>query len=135
MSTTTNRRSCHQNGYSGRTLAAIVLCLSAGAGLVGTAAYATATHDAQRSATTAGHSTTAASSSSASASMRTLQEDLAQLNYYQGPIDGISNTQTTQAITYLQRDAGLPQTGQMNAATRAALNQMLANGNNEMGPG
>ena len=41
-------------------------------------------------------------------------------------------TQTTQAITYLQRQAGLPQTGQMNAATQAALNNYLIHGNNQM---
>jgi hypothetical protein len=43
------------------------------------------------------------------------------------------NTQTEQAITYLQRDAGLPQTGTMNAATTAALAHFLATGNNQMG--
>jgi len=33
----------------------------------------------------------------------------------------------------IQRDAGLPQTGQMNAATQAALANFLAHGNNQMG--
>ena len=37
------------------------------------------------------------------------------------------------AITYLQRDANLPQTGSMNAATQQALVTMLAHGNNNMG--
>jgi peptidoglycan hydrolase-like protein with peptidoglycan-binding domain len=68
-----------------------------------------------------------------SAAITTLQKELGQLNYYEGPITGITNTQTTQAITYLQRDAGLPQTGQMNAATQAALQNFLAHGNNQMG--
>jgi hypothetical protein len=36
-------------------------------------------------------------------------------------------------IKYLQRDAGLPQTGQMNATTQAALARFLAHGNNQMG--
>lgn len=40
--------------------------------------------------------------------------------------------QTIQAIKYLQRDAGLPQTGQMNAATVAALHNFLIHGNNQM---
>jgi peptidoglycan hydrolase-like protein with peptidoglycan-binding domain len=40
--------------------------------------------------------------------------------------------QTTAAITYLQRDAGLPQTGVMNTATNAALMGYLAHGNNQM---
>ena len=43
------------------------------------------------------------------------------------------NRQTEQAITYLQRDAHLPQTGTMNAATQAALAHFLADGNNQMG--
>ncbi len=63
----------------------------------------------------------------------TLQRELGQLNYYEGPITGTMNEQTVQAITYLQRDAHLPQTGTMNAATQAALQHMLATGNNQMG--
>ena len=46
-----------------------------------------------------------------SATVETLQRELGQLNYYEGPIDGTMNPQTVQAITYLQRDAHLPQTG------------------------
>jgi peptidoglycan hydrolase-like protein with peptidoglycan-binding domain len=76
-----------------------------------------------------GHSTPAAPS----AAIETLQEELGQLNYYEGPVTGTMNAQTTQAIEYLQRDAHLPQTGQMNAATQAALANFLANGNNQMG--
>jgi peptidoglycan hydrolase-like protein with peptidoglycan-binding domain len=41
--------------------------------------------------------------------------------------------QTVQSIKYLQRDAGLPQTGIMNAATVAALQNFRAYGNNQMG--
>jgi peptidoglycan hydrolase-like protein with peptidoglycan-binding domain len=67
-----------------------------------------------------------------SATVASLQKQLAQLNYYDGPINGVAGTQTTQAITYLQRDAGLPQTGQMNSATQAALNNFLVHGNNQM---
>jgi hypothetical protein len=68
-----------------------------------------------------------------SAAVSTLQRELGQLNYYEGPVSGVMNSQTTQAITYLQRDAGLPQTGAMNAATEQALVQFLAHGNNQMG--
>ena len=67
-----------------------------------------------------------------SAAVETLQKELGQLNYYEGPVTGVMNAQTTQAITYLQRDAHLPQTGTMNAATQAALANFLANGNNQM---
>jgi Putative peptidoglycan binding domain len=68
-----------------------------------------------------------------SAAVMTLQKQLAQLNYYDGSIDGIMGPQTIAAITYLQRDAGLPQTGKMNAATQSALANFLAHGNNQMG--
>jgi hypothetical protein len=67
-----------------------------------------------------------------SAAVVKLQQELGQLNYYEGPVDGIMGPQTIQAITYLQRDAHLPQTGQMNAATQAALANFLAHGNNQM---
>jgi hypothetical protein len=68
-----------------------------------------------------------------SAAVMKLQQELGQLNYYEGPDDGIIGPQTIQAIKYLQRDAHLPQTGQMNAATQAALANFLAHGNNQMG--
>ncbi|MCE3552137.1 peptidoglycan-binding protein [Pseudonocardia sp. RS11V-5] len=70
-----------------------------------------------------------------SAAIETLQNELGQLNYYEGPVTGVMNKQTTQAITYLQRDAGLPQTGKMDAATQAALTKMLATGNSQMNGG
>ena len=50
-----------------------------------------------------------------------------------GTHDGIMGPQTIAAIKDLQRDAHLPQTGQMNAATQAALANFLAHGNNQMG--
>jgi peptidoglycan hydrolase-like protein with peptidoglycan-binding domain len=63
----------------------------------------------------------------------TLQRELGQLSYYEGPITGTMNEQTVQAITYLQRDAHLPQTGTMTPATQTALQHILATGNNQMG--
>jgi Putative peptidoglycan binding domain len=68
-----------------------------------------------------------------SATVVKLQQELGQLNYYEGPADGIMGPQTIAAIKDLQRQAGLPQTGQMNAATQAALANYLAHGNNQMG--
>ena len=68
-----------------------------------------------------------------SATVAKLQRELAQLNYYIGPIDAIMGPQTIAAITYLQRDAGLPQTGHMNGQTQAALAYFLTHGNNHMG--
>jgi peptidoglycan hydrolase-like protein with peptidoglycan-binding domain len=61
-----------------------------------------------------------------------LQQELGQLNYYEGPVDGIMGPQTAAAIQDLQRQAGLPQTGTMNAATQAALDHYLVHGNNQM---
>ena len=68
-----------------------------------------------------------------SASVMQLQRQLGQLNYYEGAVDGVMGPQTIAAIQDLQRQAGLPQTGQMNAATQAALANYLAHGNNQMG--
>jgi len=68
-----------------------------------------------------------------SAAVKKLQQELGQLNYYEGPDDGIMGPQTVAAIKDLQRQADLPQTGQMNAATQAALANYLAHGNNQMG--
>ena len=68
-----------------------------------------------------------------SASVKKLQQELGQLNYYEGPVDGLMGPQTVAAISDLQRQAGLPQTGTMNAATQKALDNYLAHGNNQMG--
>ena len=65
-------------------------------------------------------------------SIKLEQEELGRLNYYEGPINGYYTQATSNAVKYLQRDAGLPQTGQMNTATQAALTTMLATGNNHM---
>jgi hypothetical protein len=67
-----------------------------------------------------------------SASVEKLQQELAQLNYYEGPVDGVMGPQTAAAVKNLQRQAGLPQTGTMNAATQAALDYYLVHGNNQM---
>jgi hypothetical protein len=67
-----------------------------------------------------------------SASVKKLQQELGQLNYYEGAVDGVMGPQTTAAIKDLQRQASLPQTGTMNAATQAALANFLAHGNNQM---
>jgi peptidoglycan hydrolase-like protein with peptidoglycan-binding domain len=61
-----------------------------------------------------------------------LQRELAQLNYYNGNIDGLMGPQTHDAISYLQRDAHLKQTGQLDSRTQLALEKMLSTGNNQM---
>ena len=61
------------------------------------------------------------------AAVTTLQQQLAQLHLYSGSIDGIMGPKTSAGITAIQREAGLAQTGKMNAATQTALNYYLAN--------
>ena len=68
-----------------------------------------------------------------SAAVELLQRELGQLNYYEGPVNGLMTSETTQAIGYLQRDAHLPQTGRLDQATAQALQNFLATGNNQMG--
>jgi peptidoglycan hydrolase-like protein with peptidoglycan-binding domain len=62
-----------------------------------------------------------------SAAVKTLQQQLGQLNYYEGPVDGIMGPQTIAAVKDLQRQAGT-----MTPATQAALARYLAHGNNQM---
>ena len=67
------------------------------------------------------------------AAVEQVQRELGQLNYYEGSVDGLIGPQTVHALEYLQRDAGLPQTGQFTPATQAALANFMAHGNNQMG--
>jgi Putative peptidoglycan binding domain len=67
-----------------------------------------------------------------SASVEILQRDLGQLNYYEGPVNGVMTPSTIQSIKYLQRDAHLAQTGEINQTTSQALQRMLIDGNNQM---
>ena len=62
-----------------------------------------------------------------SATVTTLQQQLAQLHLYAGSIDGLMGPETSAGITAIQREAGLAQTGKMNSATQTALNYYLAN--------
>jgi hypothetical protein len=95
----------------------------------GTSTSAPASTNANTAPTEAPSTSPAATSP---ASVQKLQQELSQLNYYQGTDDGIMGPQTTAAIKDLQRQAGLPQTGSMNAATQKALDNYLVHGNNQM---
>ena len=64
--------------------------------------------------------------------IKTIQSELAELNFYDGPINGYDTQQTVDAVKNLQRQAGLPQTGHMNTETRDALLRYLAQGDNVM---
>jgi predicted lipoprotein with Yx(FWY)xxD motif len=56
----------------------------------------------------------------------TLQTELQQVGYYDGPIDGIYGPATVDAVKRLQADSGLPETGFVDAATAQALDELLA---------
>ena len=56
----------------------------------------------------------------------TLQTELQQLGYYDGPIDGIYGPATVDAVKRLQADSDLPETGFVDRATAAALDERLA---------
>ena len=56
----------------------------------------------------------------------TLQTELQQVGYYDGPIDGIYGPQTVQGVKQLQADSGLPETGFVDIATAGALDAKLA---------
>ena len=113
------------------TVAAAALVVLAAVLLTGHSSTAPATTSSPTSATA--QPTSPVTPVHPSAAVMQLQRELGQLNYYEGPVDGITGPQTIAAIKDLQRQAGLPQTGQMNAATQAALANYLAHGNNQMG--
>ena len=150
---TAGRRASRQggNGPSGYRIAAIVIGTVIAAALIVLAAVGL-THTTSTPAPAASTSVPAANPAqptspaqnvnpaqpatpavTPSASVKKLQQELGQLNYYEGPVDGLMGPQTVAAIEDLQRQAGLPQTGTMNAATQKALDNYLAHGNNQMG--
>jgi peptidoglycan hydrolase-like protein with peptidoglycan-binding domain len=50
-----------------------------------------------------------------------VQQALAQLGYYNGPVDGVAGPQTEEAIGWFQSVASLPVTGEIDSATLRAL--------------
>jgi Putative peptidoglycan binding domain len=137
------RRASRQrgNGPSGYRIMVIVIGVVIAAALIVLAAVGL-THTSSTSTPAPAASTSAPAANPAqpttpavtpSAAVKQLQQDLGQLNYYEGPVDGLMGPQTIAAIKDLQRQAGLPQTGTMNAATQKALENYLAHGNNQMG--
>ena len=127
-----------QNNRPGTRIWAIVIGAVVAAALV-VLAVVGLTHNSSSTPASSSTSTSAPAGNSTnpagtpSASVKQLQQELGQLNYYEGPVDGLMGPQTTAAIKDLQRQAGLPQTGTMNAATQKALDNYLAHGNNQMG--
>ena len=129
----TGHRTGHQaprpanQGPSGYRIAAIAIGTIIAAALVALAAVGL-THSHTTTSTPAAPTSTSAPASSAatqapaanpaqpttpahpavvpSASVKKLQQELGQLNYYEGPADGVMGPQTTAAIQDLQRQAG-----------------------------
>ena len=129
------------NGPSGYRIMVVVIGVVIAAALIVLAAVGL-THTTSPSTPAPAASTSAPATNPAqpttpavtpSATVKQLQQELGQLNYYEGPVDGLMGPQTIAAIKDLQRQAGLPQTGTMNAATQKALENYLAHGNNQMG--
>ena len=56
----------------------------------------------------------------------TLQTELQQVGYYEGPIDGIYGPATVDAVKRLQADSDLTETGFVDRATAQALDALLA---------
>jgi hypothetical protein len=130
------------NGPSGYRIMVIVIGVVIAAALIVLAAVGLTHHTTSTSTPAPAASTSAPATNPAqpttpavtpSAAVKQLQQELGQLNYYEGPVDGLMGPQTIAAIKDLQRQAGLPQTGTMNAATQKALENYLAHGNNQMG--
>ncbi len=63
-----------------------------------------------------------------------LQRQLGQLNYYEGPVDGVLGPQTVAAITNFQRANGLTADGVVGPTTTAKINQQLTTGDSQMWP-
>ncbi|HTH15917.1 MAG TPA: peptidoglycan-binding protein [Magnetospirillum sp.] len=56
--------------------------------------------------------------------VRAAQQGLRAAGYYTGPVDGALTDETRRAIREYQRDAGLPQTGLLNAQLEARLGEV-----------
>ncbi len=63
-----------------------------------------------------------------------LQRQLGQLNYYEGPVDGVLGPQTLAAITDFQRANGLTADGVVGPSTMARISQQLETGDSQMWP-
>ena len=67
-----------------------------------------------------------------SASVAALQRELADLNYYEGPIDGVAGPATVEAIKDFQRANGLAVDGVAGPATTALINRQMKTGDSQM---
>jgi len=64
----------------------------------------------------------------ASADVRQSQQQLQQLGYYNGPVDGLWGPETQSAVERYQRERGLSSSGRIDQQTRDSLSQTAASG-------
>ncbi len=138
------RREFTRAAALGATISALAIggvwaATSAGGGVHPAAVNGTTSaeiHDGQSSAATDSHSrgVTPAADYQHGASVVALQHELAQLNYYEGPNDGILGPATLAAITNFQRANGLTPDGIAGASTLSKIHQQLITGDSQMWP-
>jgi peptidoglycan hydrolase-like protein with peptidoglycan-binding domain len=110
--------------YGAATVAAIKAAQKA-QGLTVDGIYGPLTHDAVISKITgnAMHS----ANPRPSASIRLLQQELKDLGFDPGAVDGVFGSKTIAALKAFQKSKGLPQTGKLDPATDAALTAAMQN--------
>jgi uncharacterized surface protein with fasciclin (FAS1) repeats len=116
------------DGIYSEAVTAAVSALQADLGVPVTGVYDTATDEALR----AKHANLTALLGD---SVAGIQQMLADLGFYSGPIDGVYSRETVEAIRGLQRELGVPETGILDAATlRAAYERGLTTGSTPTEP-
>ncbi len=116
------------------------IAVGAGPGVAGDCTPAAASGGTAAGGSAAGGSTANSHASSASGYVKAawvtaLQRQLGQLNYYEGPVDGVLGPQTLAAITDFQRANGLTADGVVGPSTMAKISQQLKTGDSQMWPG
>jgi peptidoglycan hydrolase-like protein with peptidoglycan-binding domain len=109
-------------GSNTRLILIIVLGIALIAGVIAIAVVVTDDDD---TSTTSSSETTGDETASAAVAA-SIQQDLATLGYYDGPIDGVYGAETEAAVKEFQTDAGLEPTGRYDPATDAAVQAALA---------
>ena len=122
-STETSRASAHTAPTTPTTATATTSTATTSTAATTTAATTTA------STTTASTTTTTAKPAENPAVKvnKEIQQDLTDLGFYSGPINGVYGPQTTAAVKRFQARAGLPVDGIAGPQTTAALNLALGN--------
>lgn len=100
----------------------------------GAAASSLARPGAQANASSAGSAAAHTITYQQGAWVGALQRKLGQLNYYEGPTDGVLGPQTLAAITDFQRANGLTADGIAGTITMTKIDQQLTTGDSQMWP-